>query len=66
MWFKTVKSNGESAQAIKDAKKHLNQIKARDEEVKEVTQEVRGFRFRNHFGLQVDQLVRQRIERELK
>lgn len=63
MWFKTVKSNGESAHAIEEAKKHLEEIEKRGPEVRELTKDIHFYRARNHFGEHVDALVKRRIER---
>jgi hypothetical protein len=63
MWFKISRNEAESKLAIREAKKGLAHAKSRNEEVREVTETIRYYRARNHFGERVDAIVQGKIER---
>lgn len=51
------KSNPEAANAVRDATKNLEKVKARHPEVREVSQTLKSLRERNHFAEQLEALM---------
>lgn len=51
------KEDAESIHALKDAEKHLSEVKSRAKEVSEVAKETREIRIRNHFAEQLTEAI---------
>jgi hypothetical protein len=65
MWFlrrRRSESSDEASAAVKDAQKHLNRVRKRDQEVSDLSDSLREVRHRNHFAEQMEQIIIQRGE----
>lgn len=58
MWFqRRDRSSEESHKALRDAKKNLDRIENRGDEVSELAEAFKEFRARNHFAEQLEEII---------
>jgi hypothetical protein len=55
-------SSDEATAAVKDAQKHLNRVRKRDQEVSDLSDSLREVRQRNHFAEQMEEIIIRRGE----
>lgn len=57
MTFRINRTSHDSKKALADAEERLREVKARDPEVREVAEALRGWRERNHFAERLEEIM---------